>query len=306
MARFLLSRFVQSVIVLWAIVTLAFFLTRLAPGGPLSRERAISPHILEKLEAQWGLDKPLVVQYFTYMGNVLRGDLSSSSKYEGRQVAEIIAGGLPISASIGLAALGIALCVGVPFGVVAAVKKNGLWDYLPMSLAMIGICLPTFVMGPVLALFFGIKLNWFNASGWYDPHDWVLPALTLGLYYAAYIARLARGGMLEVLSQDFIRTARAKGVPGSKIVLGHALRGGLLPVVAYLGPAFAGLISGSFVVEKVFNIPGLGQHFVDAGINGDSTLVCGTVIVYGTAIIFLNFLVDIVQILLNPRLSFKG
>ncbi len=306
MARFLTIRLLQSVVVLWAIVTITFFLVRMAPGGPYSKERAVSPHILAKLEEQAGLDKPLFFQYTHYLGRLAHGDLMSSYKYEGRRVGDIIGDALPISASVGLIALTIALVIGIPIGIIGAVKKNTTLDYVPMSLSMIGICLPTFVLGPILALVFGIKLNWFNATGWYDSTDWVLPCLTLGLYYAAYIARLARGGMLEILNQDFIRTAKAKGVPGHSIVLRHALKGGLLPVVAYLGPAFAGLISGSFVIEKVFNIPGLGQHFVDAAFNSDYFLVQGTVIVYGAAIVVLNLAVDFVQILLNPRLTFSG
>ncbi|MDG2123634.1 MAG: ABC transporter permease, partial [Verrucomicrobiales bacterium] len=261
---------------------------------------------LAKLEEKYGLNDHIMVQYFDNLVRLLHGDLTISYKYEGRLVSDIIGDSLPISASIGLIALTMALAIGIPIGVIAAVKKNSTLDYMPMSLSMVGICLPTFVLGPILALVFGIKLNWFNANGWYDASDWFLPSLTLGLYYAAYIARLARGGMLEILNQDFIRTARAKGLPGHKIVLKHALKGGLLPVVAYLGPAFAGLISGSFVIEKVFNIPGMGQHFVDAAFNGDYFLVQGTVIVYGTAIVLLNLAVDFVQILLNPRLTFQG
>ncbi|MEM9481736.1 MAG: ABC transporter permease subunit [Verrucomicrobiota bacterium] len=305
MLRFLAYRLIQSAIVLFIIVTVTFFLVRAAPGGPYSRERAVSPHILEKLEEQAGLNKPLFEQYTIYMGNLLKGDLMNSYKYEGRRVVDIIGDALPISVNLGLIALVIALGVGIPTGVISAARQNSWVDYSFMSVAMIGICLPTFVLGPLLALFFAINLNFFNASGWYDSTDWVLPSLTLGLYYAAYIARIARGGMLEVLNQDFIRTARAKGVPPSKVLTRHALRGGLLPVISYMGPAFAALITGSFVIEKVFAIPGMGQHFIDAAFNRDFTLISGVVIVYGTLIVFLNLAVDVVQILIDPRQKFS-
>ena len=306
MARFLLSRIAQAIVVLFLIITVTFFLVRAAPGSPYSRERNISPHILAQLEKQAGLDKPLLTQYGVYLGNLAKGDLMYSSKYEGRRVSSIIAGSFPISVKLGSIALIIALCIGIPIGVFSAVNRNTLGDYLPMSLAMIGICLPTFVLGPLLALFFGIKLGWFNASGWYDPTDWVLPSVTLGLYYAAYIARIARGGMLEVLGQDYIRTARAKGVAPFPLVMRHAFRGGMLPVIAYLGPAFAALVSGSFVIEKVFSVPGMGQHFIDAAFNSDYTLISGVVIVYGALIVVLNLAVDFLQVIIDPRLTFAN
>jgi oligopeptide transport system permease protein len=195
--------------------------------------------------------------------------------------------------------------VGLSAGIVASIRPNSASDYVPMSLAMAGICLPTFVMGPLLVLLFGLTLGWFNASGWYDWRDRVLPAMTLGLYYAAYIARLTRGGMLEILSQDYIRTARAKGASGTRVILKHTLKGGLLPVVSFLGPAIAGMITGSFVVEKIFQVPGLGQFFVTAALNRDYTMVLGTVLFYATLIIVLNMVVDIVQIWLNPKLRFQ-
>ncbi len=304
MARFLISRILQSILVVFIIITATFFLIRLAPGGPYAKEKKTSPEIIEQLEKQAGLDKPMAEQYLIYLKNLARGNLMVSFKYEGRRVSEIIGDSLPVSALLGTAALVIALIVGIPIGIVSAVKRNSPADYFSMSIAMIGICLPTFVLGPLLALIFGLKLNWFNASGWYDPHDWVLPSVTLGLYYAAYIARLTRGGMLEILTNDFIRTARAKGVPASLVIMRHSLRGGLLPVIAFLGPALAGLISGSFVIEKVFNIPGMGQHFIDAAFNSDYTLLMGTVIVYGSAIVILNLVVDFVLVLMNPKMTF--
>ena len=207
----------------------------------------------------------------------------------------------PVSMQLGLCALAIALCLGLPAGLIAALKKNSLMDYIPMSTAMLGICLPTFVMGPLLILIFSSGLGWFSPIGWYTWGDMVLPSLTLGLYYAAYVARLTRGGMLDVLNQDFIKTARAKGASESRVILKHSLRGGLLPVISFLGPAFAGLISGSFVIETIFAIPGLGKFFVTAAFNRDYTMVIGTVLFYAMLILVMNLLVDIVQAWLNPR-----
>jgi oligopeptide transport system permease protein len=199
----------------------------------------------------------------------------------------------------------IALGIGLPVGVVAAVFRNTMADYVPMSVAMIGICLPTFVLGPILAMVFGVWLGWFNVSGWFVTADRVLPAFTIGLVYAALIARITRGGMLEVLNQDFIRTALAKGVPFGRIVMVHTLKGGLLPVVSFLGPALAGIISGSFVVETIFQIPGMGREFVSSAFDRDYTLVLGTVILYAALITTANLLVDVVQVILNPRLRFE-
>ena len=199
----------------------------------------------------------------------------------------------------------VALTLGLPLGVIAAVKRNSFLDYLCSAFGMMGICVPTFVLGPLLALGLGIYLHWFNVSGWYEPSDRVLPALTLGFVYAAYIMRLTRGGMLEVLHQDYIRTARAKGASETRVVLRHALRGGLLPVVSFLGPAIAGILTGSFVIETIFQIPGLGREFVNSAFNRDYTLVLGTVILYATLICVLNLVVDVAQVWLNPKLKFE-
>ena len=218
---------------------------------------------------------------------------------------QILANSFPVSLELGAWALLIALGLGLPVGILAAVFRNTAADYIPMSLAMIGICLPTFVLGPILALVFGVWLGWFNVSGWFVTADRVLPAFTIGLVYAALIARITRGGMLEVLNQDFIRTAVAKGVPFPRIVLVHTLKGGLLPVVSFLGPALAGIISGSFVVETIFQIPGMGREFVSSAFDRDYTLVLGTVILYAVLITTANLLVDVVQVILNPRLRFE-
>ncbi len=332
MLRFILKRLLETIPVLLVIVTATFFMLRLVPGGPFTAEKAVSKEIMQNLEAHYGLDKPLGRQYLSYLGDLapkrfapwrlfadadrngtLDFDLQAafginlgpSFKYPNRTVNEIIAGKLPASLELGLWALLVALALGITLGVLAAMRKNTGVDYAASTLAMVGICVPTFVMGPLLVLLFALHLRWFNASGWYIAADRVLPAATLGLVYAAYIARLTRGGMLEVLNQDYIRTARAKGATELRIVLRHALRGGLLPVVTFLGPAIAGIISGSFVIETIFQIPGLGREFVNSAFNRDYTLVSGTVLLYAGLIVGLNLVVDVVQVWLNPRLKFE-
>ena len=304
MFRFVLRRLLEMIPVLWIIVTATFFMVRFVPGGPFTAEKAVTPEVLRNLEAHYGLDRPLYRQYFDYLGNLLHGDLGPSFKYANRTVNEIIADKLPTSLELGLWALLVAFAFGLPLGVIAAVRHNSFWDYLCSSLGMIGICVPTFVLGPLLALCLGIYLHWFNVSGWYGPTDRVLPGVTLGFVYAAYIMRLTRGGMLEILGQDFIRTARAKGAGEARVIFRHALRGGLLPVVSFLGPAVAGILTGSFVIETIFQIPGLGREFVNSAFNRDYTLVMGTVILYATLIVTLNLVVDVVQVWLNPKLKF--
>lgn len=304
MFKFIARRLAQSVLVILIIITVTFFMVRLAPGDPFSAERKMPEHIKQRLMAHYGLDQPVLVQYRNYLFQLVQGDLGPSFT-ETRSVNQILSATFPVSLELGSWALLIALGIGLPIGILAAVFRNTLADYIPMSLAMVGICLPTFVLGPILALVFGVWLGWFNVSGWFIPADRVLPALTIGLVYAAVIARITRGGMLEVLSQDFIRTAKAKGVPFIRIILLHTLKGGLLPVISFLGPALAGIISGSFVVETIFQIPGMGREFVSSAFDRDYTLVLGTVILYAVLITAANLLVDIVQVILNPRLRFE-
>jgi oligopeptide transport system permease protein len=303
--RFIARRLLETVPVLLIIVTATFFMIRFVPGGPFTSEKAVAPEVLRNLQRAYHLDQPLWQQYTTYLGRVLRGDLGPSFKYPNRTVNEIIADKLPVSLELGGLALLVALCLGLPLGVLAAARRNTWLDYVASTLALGGVCVPTFVLGPILVLLFAIHLHWFNASGWYGPADRLLPALTLGCVYAAYIARLTRGGMLEVLGQDYIRTARAKGATELQIVLRHALRGGILPVVAFLGPATAGILSGSFVIETIFQVPGLGREFVNSAFNRDYTVILGTVLLYAAMIVFFNLLVDVVQVWLNPRLKFE-
>jgi len=304
MLRFVARRIVETIPVLFIIATLTFFMMRLAPGGPFDKEKASTPEIRKAIEAYYGLDRPFLEQYLKVLKGYLQGDLGPDYKYPNRTVNELIGDSFPVSLELGLLSLLIALVLGITAGLIAAVRRNSVFDYSAMSLAMIGICLPTFVMGPILALLFAIHLHWFNASGWDFARDRVLPAMTLGCYFAAFIARLTRGGMLEMLSQDFVRTAKAKGASTARILFKHALRGGIAPVVSFLGPAAAGLITGSFVVETIFDIPGLGRFFITSAFNRDYTLVLGTVLFYAVLIIFFNLLVDILQLWLNPKLKF--
>jgi oligopeptide transport system permease protein len=306
MFRFIASRFLQSLLTLFVAITVTFFMLRFAPGGPFTQEKAVTPEILRNLEAHYGLNQPLWKQYLDYLGSLARGDLGPSFKYPNRTVNEIIADKLPVSAELGAWALGIALLLGIALGTLAAVKRNTWADYLASGFGMAGISIPTFVIGPLAVLAFAIHLRWFNASGWYSGLDRVLPAIVLGLAYAAPISRLTRGGMLEVLHQDFIRTARAKGASELRIITHHALRGGLLPVVAYLGPAVAGILTGSFVIETIFQIPGIGREFINSAFNRDYTLVLGTVILYAVLIMTLNLVVDIVQAWMNPKVRLEG
>ncbi len=303
MFKFALGRLLQAIPVLLVVITMTFLLVHSAPGGPFSADKAVPEAVLVALEAQYNLDQPLWQQYFSYLGDVLRGDLGPSFKYPGRDVNELIMSGLGTTAELGFYAMMVAIFIGVIAGVTASMRPNTMQDYVPMTAAMIGICMPSFLLGPLLVLIFGIHLEWLPVSGWNEiPGDKILPAITLGTGYAAYIARLSRGGMLEVLSQDYIRTARAKGLSEFLIIGKHALRGGLIPVVAFLGPAFAGLLGGSFVVETIFQIPGLGRFYVQAAFNRDYAMILGTTVFFATLIILFNLLSDMLAIWLNPKL----
>jgi oligopeptide transport system permease protein len=303
MLRFIASRLLQAIPVLLVVISVTFLLIHSAPGGPFSDEKAVPPEVARALEAQYNLDQPLWQQYVSYLSNVVRGDFGPSFKYSGRTVNELIAAGLPVTAELALYAMLVALFIGISAGVFAAIRPNTLQDYIPMSAAMLGICMPSFLLGPILILVFGIQLEWLPISGWGDiPGDKILPAITLGTGYAAYIARLSRGGMLEVLSQDYIRTARAKGLSERLIIFKHALRGGLIPVIAFLGPAFAGLLGGSFVVETIFQIPGLGRFYVTSAFNREYTMILGMTIFFAGLIIIFNLLSDLLALWLNPKL----
>jgi len=302
MLRFVIGRLLGAALVLLAAMTITFLLVRLAPGGPFTDEKSFPEASIRQLHKHYGLDDPIHVQYGHYLANLLRGDLGPSFKYSNRTVNDIIAQRFPVSLELGLYALAFALLVGLAAGIMAALHPNTAWDHAPMALAMTGICIPSFVLGPLLVLGFALALGWFNASGWETPGDRVLPAITLGSAYAAYIARLTRASMLEVLPQDFIRTARAKGMPERRVIARHALKPALFPVVSFLGPAVAGLITGSFVVETIFHIPGLGKMFVTAAFNRDYTLVLGLVVFYAALVVLANTVVDLALAMMNPRL----
>ena len=302
----MLAIFIKSVFmavpVLLAVATMTFFLIKLAPGGPFDAEKAVSPQVLKNLNAVYNLDASQWEQYTDYMTGVVQGDFGPSFKYPGRSVTEMIASGLPITFELAMYAILIALVIGVLSGVLAALKRNTMLDFIPMAIAMIGICVPTFLMGPLLVLIFGIQLELLPVAGWGQlAGDKILPSITLGFAYAAYIARLSRGGMLEVLNQDFIRTARAKGLTERMVVMKHAMQGGLIPVVSFLGPAIAGLLAGSFVVETIFQIPGLGRFYVEAALNRDYTMILGTTIFFSAMIVFFNLISDLASLWLNPR-----
>jgi oligopeptide transport system permease protein len=301
MFTLILRRLLQAIPTLWVIATATFVLMKLTPGGPFDTEKPVSPEVKVLIEAHYGLDRPLYEQYGNFLWQRLHGDFGPSYKYVGWDVDEIIAQSFPVSLELGFYALIVAIVIGVPIGVIAALRHNKPTETALMSVAMVGICLPSFVLAPLLILVFSLQLGWFNPFGWGYAGDRVLPALTLGLFYAAYIARLSRSGMLDVMKNDYIRTARAKGLKERAVVMRHALRTALYPVVAYMGPAVAGLISGSFVVETIFFIPGLGSFFVNSAFNRDDTMVMGTVLFYAVLIIFFNLLVDIVQMWMNPR-----
>lgn len=303
--KFVLRRVLALVPTLWVIVTITFFLIRLAPGGPFVAERDIPAEAKAALDAKYGLDQPLHVQYGRYLANVARFDFGPSYKYPSRTVREIVLGALPVSLELGGLALLLALVIGIPIGAFAAMKQNTAWDWGPMGLAMLGVSIPNFVLGPLLVFVFALTLRWLPPALWGGASHKILPVITLSAIYIAYIARLTRGGMLEITRQDFIRTARAKGLPEWRIVVRHALRGGLLPVVSFLGPAVARAVTGAIVVEKIFAVPGVGQYFVNAAFNRDYTLVMGVVIFYAGFLIVFNLLVDLAYGFLDPRVQLE-
>lgn len=338
MTRFIIRRLLSSLLVLAIIITVSLWITRQAPSNPCLKEREANTCVCVKEHA---LDRPVFpvhvppslepirgcefwqpaselslgpvhvvgfsdwgqTQYGIYMKTLFTGSLGGSMITD-RTVIETLKPALPYTMQLGLQALIIALLIGVPAGLFAGLRQNSPGDYSVMTVAMVGVSVPNFVLGPLLILLFSIKLGWFRAVGWETWQDSILPSITLGLFYAAYIARLTRGGMLEVIRKDYIRTARAKGLVERLVVFRHALKGALLPVVTYLGPAFAALLTGSVVVEEIFNLPGVGTHFVRSALNRDYNLVLGTIILYSTLLVFLNLVVDILYTVLDPRVSY--
>jgi oligopeptide transport system permease protein len=285
------------------VITVAFFMMRAAPGNPFETGRRLSPEIEQAVQAKYGLDRPLAVQYLNYLGDVVRGDLGPSLKYRDKTVADFIADGFPKSLTLGASALGIALVIGVGLGVAAALRQNQTTDYVATTLAILGVCIPTFVTAPLLVLLFAAKLGILPTAGWGGVQNLVLPVTVLALPQIAIISRLTRAGMIETLRSNFVRTARAKGLSEYRIVMQHALRGAVLPLVSYLGPAAAGLITGSLVVEQIFGLPGLGRAFVIGALQRDYTVVMGVVILYASLILLLNLLSDVLYAVLDPRVK---
>lgn len=303
MTRMIWKRLGQGVLVLFVLETVTFFLIRMLPGHPFMGEKKLPDHVLHQLQAAYGLDQGALVQYGRYWWNMLaHGDLGPSLVKEGISVADMIGQSFPVSLQLGVIGMAISIMVGIPAGILAALYRNRWIDWWVMLVSMAGICIPAFVVAPLLGVGLGMNIPGLSVAGWDSPGCVVLPALTLGLVNAAYLARLTRGGMLEVLGQDFIRTARSKGAAPLRVVWKHALRGGLIPAISYLGPAFAAMITGSFVVETCFQVPGMGQHFVNATTDRDYFLIQGLVLFYGILIVAANLAVDLVQIAINPRL----
>lgn len=304
MAGFLLRRLLSIVPTLLAVATLVFFLVRFVPGGPFDAERQVPAEVVAQLEAKYRLSDPLHVQYADFLwGLVSRGDLGPSFKYPNRTVNEIIALSLPVSMQLGVLATLLALLIGVPLGIVGAVRQNTWADTAAMSAAMVGVSVPRFVLAPILVFFLSLNLYLLPVARWESWRHMILPVVCSALPMAAYVARLSRGGMLEVIRSDFIRTARAKGLGERRIIARHALRGAMLPVVSYLGPGFSGTLVGNIVVEKYFNIPGMGRYFVEAALNRDYNLVMGVTLVYGALLMVMNALVDVAYALLDPRVE---
>jgi oligopeptide transport system permease protein len=298
-------RLIVALPTLFIIVTLSFFMMRAAPGGPFDQERQLPPDILRNVERAYHLDKPLLQQYLLYLGGVVRGDLGPSFRTKDFTVNELLAEGAPASLKLGSLALLLATVLGLTAGITAALNQNSLVDYGVMTLAMIGIVIPNFVMAPLLTLVFGVWLGWLPVAGWGDGSLYflALPILALGLPQVARIARLTRGSMIEVMNANYVRTARAKGLRERIVVARHALRGALLPVISYLGPAAAALMTGSVVIETIFSLPGIGRYFVQAALNRDYTVVMGVVIVFAVLIILLNLIVDLIYGLLDPKVK---
>ncbi len=306
MLRFVIRRVIVIIPMLFIIVSLTWALIRLAPGNFYTGEKKLAPAIERNLREKYGLDKPWYVQYRKVLWNIARFDFGNSLKYEGQSVNQILRKALPVSATLGLCAYLFALAVGITSGTLAALRHNSWIDYASMALAMLGISVPNFVLGPLLVLVFALTLFWLPPALWegFPSRSIVLPALTLSAIYIAYIARLTRSGMLEVMRSDYIRTARAKGLSEREVVMRHALRGGLLPVVSFSGPALAFLITGSVVVEKVFALPGLGNYFINACFNRDEPLIIGIVAFIAVAVLVFNLLVDISYGFIDPRIRY--
>ncbi len=306
MIHFIIRRLLITIPTILVVITLAWGLIKLAPGNFYTGEKRIPRSIEKNIREKYGLDKPWYVQYGRMMRQILKLDFGTSLRYEGQSVNSIIMRSLPVSVTVGLLAYLLALLIGVTAGCIAALKQNTKWDYLLMALAMVGISIPNFVLGPILVLYLSLYLYWLPPARWngYWSRNVILPVLTLSAIYMAYIARLTRAGMLEVLRSDYIRTARAKGLSERAVVLKHALRGGIMPVVSFTGPALAFLLTGTVVVERIYALPGLGNYFIQASLNRDEPLIIGIVAFISISLLLMNLLVDIAYAYLDPRIRY--
>lgn len=306
MLSYIAKRLAMAIPTLLIVITLSFFLMRMAPGGPFDGERQLPPEIEANLMAAYHLDEPLWQQYLRYMGNLAQGDFGPSFVYKDFSVSDLLLQGFPVSLELGALAIALALLLGIPMGVFAALKRNSALDYTLMGVALGGIAVPNFVIAPLMALFFGITLGWLPVGGWNGGAlpNLILPVLALAIQQIAYIARMMRASMIEVLGSHFIRTARAKGLKEREVIIRHALRPAMLPILSYLGPAIAGIITGSVVIEQIFGLPGIGRYFVQGALNRDYTLVMGTVVFYGVLIVLMNLIVDLLYSLFDPQIRY--
>lgn len=306
MLKFIFRRFLEAIPTLLVLITISFFMMRLAPGSPFTGERNLPPQVLANIEAKYHLNDPVHKQYFRYLGQLVQGDFGPSFKYKDYTVNELLAKNFPVSIKLGLSAFFVALLVGITAGVIAALNQNSKWDYAVMSFAMIGVVIPSFVVAPLLVMIFAITLKWLPAGGWHGGalQFMILPVIALSLSYIASISRITRGSMIEVLHSNFIRTAKAKGLPMHRIVLRHALKPALLPVLSYLAPAFVGIITGSMVIETIYGLPGIGQLFVNGALNRDYSLVLSLTILVGTLTILFNAIVDILYAVIDPKIRY--
>lgn len=306
MLAYSLKRLLSAIPTLFIMIAVAFFMIRVAPGGPFDSEKSVPPEIEANLNKAYNLDKPVYEQFWIYLKNLAKGDFGPSFQYKDYTVTELIQTGFPVSIKLGLSAMLLALIIGVLAGTIAAVKQNSHTDHATMFFAMTGISIPNFVMAPILILIFAVTLGWLPAGGWNGGafKNMILPVIALALPQIAYISRLTRGSMVEVLRSNFIRTARAKGLSERAVIFKHALKPALLPVISYLGPATAAILTGSVVIEQIFGVPGLGRYFVQGALNRDYTLVVGVIVFYGILIIIFNFLVDLIYGLLDPKVRY--
>lgn len=303
MARYVFRRIGSALVILWVIISITFVLMHAIPGGPFTSEKKLPPQVKASIEAKYHLDDPLWKQYADYIGGVVTGDLGPSYKYEGRSVNDIIGESFPVSAQLGLLALCVAVVGGIVAGAISAMRPNGIIDYVITFISTLGISVPTFIIGAVLVYVVAFELGWLPVALWRGPSYMILPVLTLAAQPMAFIARLTRSGLLDVYQQEYIRTARAKGLGAWNILIRHALGNAILPVITYIGPLAASLLTGSFIVETIFAIPGLGQYFVTSIYNRDYTVILGVTVFYSTLIVVLNIIVDMIYPIIDPRVT---